>query len=185
MNDTINTIDNYSTVVGTIGGVTGITTTNATTSGTTWVTPVGWDSGKEVSEGDVFKQIVSLLGIKIANVKIDDGTVIIYGYRRKKKYIIEINGRSIVVKNEKGDQISEILLSVQYPNETTINVPQQPYIVYPQPGTTSPNITWTQPYTTTTSGGDIYTISNIDNTTGTYTLDGNSTIIETNGAVNV
>ena len=137
----------------------------------------GNNPNTEPSEGDIFKQIVSLLGIKIANVKIEGGKITIYGYRRKKKYIIEVTGYSVIVKNEKGEQISEILLSMQIPYITI--TPTQPY-VYPtsiQPGITQPGITWIQPYTTTTSG-DTYTVTNFDNTTGTYTLAPNSNIIE-------
>jgi hypothetical protein len=173
------TIDKYGYQVGgTISDITGITTiTSPISSNTVWANPVGQNTADEPSEGDIFKQIVSLLGIKIANVKIEGGRVTIYGYRKKKKYIIEISGDSIVVKNEKGDQISEIMLlgtNSWNPGTITINTP---YIVYPQPGT-SPNIyPYTQPYTTTTSG-DTFTITGVDLSTGTYTIDANSNIIE-------
>jgi hypothetical protein len=159
------TIDNYSSVVGTIGGVTGITTTNATTN-TVWINPISNGNSEPVNEGDIFKQIVSLLGIKIANVAIDNGTITIYGFRRKKKYIIEITGYSVTVRNEKGKLISEILLQ-NYIDTPTITI-NTPY-VYPAPNTNI-NPTWTYPPITTTAG-DTYTITAINAADGTYTLD--------------
>ena len=186
MNDTsykdsignFDSIDNYSSL-GSTGGLTGITTTNSyISSNTVWANSSNWDSEKEVSEGDIFKQIVSLLGIKIANVKIDGGRVTIYGYRRKKKYIIEISGDSIIITNEKGDQISKILLlSHNYQDGGVITITSpQPY-VYPSPGTIQPNtypIWTTQPYTSSGS----YTITGVDMATGTYTIAPESNIIE-------
>ena len=158
------TIDNYSPVVGTIGGVTEVTTSNSA-SGYTWINPIGSGNSEPVNEGDVFKQIVSLLGIKIANVAIDNGTITIYGFRRKKKYIIEITGYSVTVRNEKGKLISEILLQ-NYIDAPTITI-NTPY-VYPAPNT---NIipAWTYSPTTTTAG-DTYTITAVNVANGTYTV---------------
>ena len=164
--------NNYSSLLGTVGQIDSSTTINSSiSSNTVWANPIGRNTADEPSEGDIFKQIVSLLGIKIANVKIEGGRVTIYGYRRKKKYIIEISGDSIVVKNEKGDQISEIFLLGTNPWEKgtiTINTPY----VYPNPGTIQPNIypNWTPNPT--------FMITGVDTTTGNYTIDANSNIIE-------
>ena len=171
------TIDNNSSLLGAVGQTDSITTTNSSiSSNTVWANSSGWDAKDEPSEGDIFKQIVSLLGIKIANVKIEGGRVTVYGYRRKKKYIIEISGDSIVVQNEKGEKISEIfLLSKNILDDRPIITIQPPYIV-PYPGTTQPNTypLWTQPY----PAGGTFTITSVDLSTGTYTIAPGSNIIE-------
>ena len=174
MNETLGITDYYSTSSGAVNGVTGFTTTNVASNNIVWANPIGQNNVEPVSEGDIFKQIVSLLGIKIANVKIEGGRVTLYGYRKKKKYIVEIECDAVTVKNEKGDIISKITLSLEKcgfggGGGDSISIAPQPYIIYPS---TTPNI-----YPFTISAGGTYTITNVDTTTGTYTLSPNSNII--------
>lgn len=118
----------------------------------------------EPNEVDIFKQITSLLGIKIVNVSIKDGKVVLYGRRNKRKFVIEVTNRMVIVKGENGDIISEIFLAPDYNQGGTITItptpPAQPYI-YPYPGTTSPNTTPNIWYTTDSSGTCSSTNTNI------------------------
>ena len=117
-------------------------------------------------EPDLFKQISTLLGIKIVNVSIYKDKVVIYGRRNKRKFVIEITATLIIVKNEKDEILTTIDLSFAVNEPITITYPQppvQPY-VYPYPGTITPNTSpWVQPYTITTGGGTLTTDSYIYN----------------------
>lgn len=134
----------------------------------------GNNPNKEVNEADIFRQITSLLGIKIANVKITEDKIVLYGRRNKKKYIIEIECGKVTVMDEKGKVLTEMTLSFKKYDFSpssggtiTINPPYVTPYVYPSPATSTPYYPLGG---TTTCSSDTYTIASMDPTTGTYTL---------------
>lgn len=75
---------------------------------------VGWykqNVEPEEKDGDIFKQISSLLGIKIVNVFIADNKITLFGKRNRRKFIVEIESSLVVVKDDKGETISEMTLN--------------------------------------------------------------------------
>jgi hypothetical protein len=70
-------------------------------------------SSTEVTEennDELFKQIVSLLGLKIINVIIKDGVVKLVCRRNRKLFTIEVSSYCVVIKN-KDIEIARIILS--------------------------------------------------------------------------
>jgi hypothetical protein len=144
------------TVDSSIWANTTIASSDNTISSGTYYVQSQWEIPEKTPE-ELFKQIVSLLGIKINNVLIQNDKIVLYGTRNRKKYIIEITSNLVTIKDSKGKLISEIYVGLRNGDTITVPFPQpsqpQPYI-YPYPGTISPNINpWTQPYTTITNTG--------------------------------
>ena len=57
-----------------------------------------------------------MLGIKIVNVSIKEGKVVLYGRRNRRRFVITINSNSMIVTNDSGKIITEIELN--YPMTT-------------------------------------------------------------------
>jgi len=109
----------------------------------------GRDTGGK-SENDLFKQISSLLGLKIINIQIEDSKVTLICRRNKKLFKVEIANNNIIVKDKNDEIISEITLLADRgiyisPNIYPSGLPPK----YPDPNspnTAYPNTTTSPPY---------------------------------------
>ena len=68
-------------------------------------------------EGDTFKQISSLLGLKIINVSIKDGHIELFCRRNRSLFKVRITGDEVIVEKRDGRKITEIILSRRYYKE--------------------------------------------------------------------
>ena len=68
-------------------------------------------------EEDIFKQISSLLGLKIINVSIKEGHIELFCRRNRSLFKVRITGDEIIVEKKDGKKITEIILSRRYYKE--------------------------------------------------------------------
>ena len=109
---------------------------NATINGSLTVNGTTYSNGApDEPEEDLFKKIATLLGIKIINVSIKNGKVILYGRRVRKNFVIEVDSSRLIVRNDKGKVLTTISL---YNTEATSD--EYTY-VYPDPAPINPWIT--------------------------------------------
>ncbi len=89
----------------------------------------------ESNSEELFKQITSMLGLKIINVSFsyERNEVILYCRRGRSKFTIEINSRNVIVKNSKGTVVSEFYFNMTNASTFEYNYPNPQKYVLPTP----------------------------------------------------